>query len=107
MALYWSKFQSSENNLSREEESLYRIRDDDDPNINKAKLVNRNFLAPHRDAAHKYDKIKLMTFIPKDPIWESMTENERIENGLPTKALYRMSSFYHLLIFGTALGKLF
>jgi len=105
MSYYWTKFLSTEEQISKEEENLYRIRDYDDPNISKGKLVNLNFLYQHRDSKIKPDKTKALTITPKDPIWDSMTETERLENGLPTKTLYRIYSFQHFTIFGFALGK--
>jgi len=102
--MYWSKFHPSEENISKEEDNLYRIRDYDNPNINKAKLVNLNFLQTHRDSNIKYDKTKAFTIYPKDPIWDSMTETERVENGLPSKSLIRLFSFQHLFLFSIALG---
>lgn len=105
MSFYWSKFQPKEESISKEEENLYRIRDYDDPNINKALLVNKNFLYHHRDSNNKFDKLRNMNVYPKDPIWDSMTETERIENGLPSKTQYRMNSIYHFIAFGLFTGK--
>lgn len=104
MSLYWSKFTTQENNISKDDEHLYRIRDFDDPNINKAKLVNWNFLFPHRDSQYQVDKVVHLNLVPSDPIWETMNETERVENGLPTKFSYKLNSYYHLTLFAVALG---
>jgi len=105
MSFYWTKFQPAEGILSKEEENLYRIRDYDDPNINKANLVNTNFLYTHRDSRNRFDKLRNMHVYPRDPIWDAMTEAERVENGLPSKAQYRINSFFHFFVFGVILGK--
>ena len=104
MSFYWSKFQPAESQISREEENLHRIRDHDDPNINKANLVNKNFLYSHRDSANRSDKLSNLNVFPRDPIWDAMTETERVENGLPSKGQYRINSFLHFTVFGIALG---
>jgi hypothetical protein len=104
MSYYWTKFEPTEGQIQKEEENLYRIRDHDDPNINKAHLVNKNFLYVHRDSRNKFDKLKNMNIYPRDPIWDVMTETERIENGFPSKTQYRINSFYHFIGFGIALG---
>lgn len=106
MSLYWTNFQAKNTEgLDKEEKDLYRIRDYDDPNINKAKLVNRNFLFPHRDEEGSHEKMRVTYIVPKDPIYDTLTENERIENGLPTKFHYGIRSIYHTAFCGAALGK--
>lgn len=105
MALYWTNFQEKNaDSLSKEEKDLYRIRDFDDPNINKAKLVNRNMLEDHRDSEGTHDVNRHRYITPKDPIWESLTENERIENGLPTKFLFKTYNSLHTFAISMALG---
>jgi hypothetical protein len=106
MSLYWFNFQpKNTESLNKDEKDLFRIRDYDDPNINKAKLVNKNFLYPHRDSNGTHDKFRVSNITPKDPIYDTLTENERVENGLPTKFQYRINSIYNSLITGFALGK--
>ena len=107
MSLYWFNFQPKNiNSINKDEKDLYRIRDYDDPNINKAKLVNKNFLYPHRDSNGTHDKFRVSNITPKDPIYDTLTENERVENGLPTKFQYRINSIYNSLLTGFALGKI-
>jgi hypothetical protein len=106
MSLYWTNFkEKNTESLTKDEKDLYRIRDYDDPNINKAKLVNKNFLFPHRDDQGTYDKMRINFVTPSDPIWDTLTENERVENGLPSKFQYRIRSVYHVILLGLGLGK--
>ena len=106
MSLYWTNFQAKNTeSINKDEKDLYRIRDYDDPKINKAKLVNKNFLFPHRDDQGVSDNNKLSYLTPSDPIWDTLTENERVENGLPSKFLFKMYSIQHTVLTGLALGK--
>ena len=106
MSLYWTNFQpKNTESLCNDEKDLFRIRDYDDPNINKAKLVNKNFLYPHRDSNGTYDKMRNNYITPSDPIWETLTENERVENGLPSKLQFKIESIYNTIFCGLGLGK--
>lgn len=106
MSLYWTNFQAKNTeSLHKDEKDLYRIRDYDDPNINKAKLVNKNFLYTHRDDEGTHDNMRMAFTKPSDPIWNTLTENERVENGLPSKFLFNIRSIHHAVLSGLALCK--
>ena len=51
------------------------------------------------------DKMRINFVTPSDPIWDTLTENERVENGLPSKFQYRIRSVYHVILLGLGLGK--
>lgn len=106
MSLFWGKFNPiNESEMTDEIRDLYRIRDLTDPKIQKYKglQVNRQTIIPELNlddkASYRY-QLKYMIPFPNDDVYESMTEEEKVENGLPTRYTLFFSSLPGVLFLG-------
>ncbi len=93
MAFFWGRFDPIET-VDSEVTELYRIRDKDEKyKNNKALLVNTSSLNNYVIDDYKIAGDRA-TRKPTDPIWLSMTEEERVENGFPTRlSMFQNSMF--------------
>jgi len=98
MAFFWGRFNPIET-VDPEVKELYRIRDNDEIfKNNKALLVDTTSLYNNNVDNFKNMAFR-MSYRPSDPIWLGMTEEERIENGLPTRAELIQNSNYGFIAF--------
>jgi hypothetical protein len=97
MAFFAGRFDPIEKGkVDPEVEKIYRIRDND-PEIKKMKpmLVDiREMLNSNPDNVDRKDNLyNFITFPRTDPIYNQLTEEEKIENGLPSNYLMNIGSF--------------
>lgn len=105
MAFFWGRFNPIET-VDPELKELYRIRDNDEIyKNNKALLVNTSSLYNNNVDNFKNLAVRF-TSRPNDPIWLGMTEEERVENGLRTRASLIQHSVYGFWAFLTCGGKI-
>ncbi len=84
MALTQGNFEPLKN-VDSEVQSLYRIRDNDQEYRNKpGKLIDPKLIYNRNIDAWAGSQTKL-GIVPVDPHWLKMTEDERIENGYPSR----------------------
>lgn len=96
MSFFWGRFDPILGLIDPEVKNLYRIRDND-------KEYSKGFLVDESSGRGRFidnqgsqDMITELTAVNTDPIWETMTEHERIENGLKSKLQFRTLNFYCL-----------
>jgi hypothetical protein len=95
MAYFFTRFEVPDNaKFDEEVKELYRIRDNTDKKVmnNRGLQVNLNYLGQHPDSNGSQSITSYFNRKPNDRVWHSMSEGERIENGLPTKYLYYATS---------------
>ncbi len=98
MAFFWGRFDPIET-VDSEVKELYRIRDNDEKyKNNKALLVNTSSLQNFVIDNYKISGERV-TSRPTDSIWLSMTEEERVENGFPTRLKLTQNSIFGFSIF--------
>jgi len=87
MSFYSGRFDSVDTSKVDENvKQLYRIRDNDKRNLNSQLTLTQPFFGSNDNPIlPTVTKFSLMKYA--DPVWEQMNEEERIENGLPTKYL--------------------
>jgi len=86
MAFYGGRFDTVDTSKVDDDcKMLYRIRDNDKTGLN-SKLMYRPFF-PSKDSGIVTTLTRFQQIQYVDQNWEKMTEEERIENGLPTKYL--------------------
>lgn len=98
MAFFWGRFDPIEGNVDEEVKNLYRRRELDDEYKNKAALIS--YLTPSQRSNLDNNRVGsgyVIGEVPNDVKYQSMTEEERLENGLPTKYLLYTSSMYAAL----------
>jgi hypothetical protein len=95
MSFFWGRFDPLEGNIDEEVKNVYRRRELDDQYKNKAELIA--YLTPSQTSNLDNYKVANSYFIeevPNDVKYQSMTEEERVENGLPSKYLMYSKSIY-------------
>ena len=92
MAFFWGRFDPIE--ADAEVKDLYRIRDNDEQYKNHpGQLVDLQKVYPFSIDGWKNSGMRFAS-TPSDAIWLSMSNEERIENGLPTTfRIFADSSF--------------
>lgn len=110
MSFLWARFKPLEGEIDEEVKSLYRNRDNDNKLRSQYKgfQVNRaNLGVPHLDDPLRNHLDRQLPWIskPSDSVWEGMTEEERIENGLPTKFEVGEYSITKKIFYLTVMGK--
>ena len=79
-------------NVDKEVQSLYRIRDNDAEYATcPAKLISPGLIY-NKNIDNWVGNQSKIGFIPVDPIWLKMTEEERIESGYPSRLYTIMQS---------------
>jgi hypothetical protein len=84
MSFFWGRFDPIEGEVDSEVQNLYRIRDNDGKEP-LAKFVDLKQFGYDSEDNYKVNYTRRFYIIPNDSIWLNMTENERIENGLPSR----------------------
>lgn len=105
MAFFSGRFEPIE--ASEDVSRIYRIRDNDPEMRNKKiQLMNvENLLNINSDAPYDTSFYHFLFYKLDDPVYNSLTEEEKIENGLPTKfALMKSTPVFMFLQF-SFLGK--
>ena len=100
MSFFWGRFDPIEGNIEEEVKNLYRRRELDDQYKNKAALLS--YLTPTQHSNLDNSNVGncyLIDKVPNDVKYQSMTEEERLENGLQTKYLLFSKSIY--AVFGS------
>lgn len=106
MSFFWGRFDPIEGSIDEEVKHLYRRRELDPNFKNKEGLL----VAMSTNAKRNLDNFQVANSYminqePNDAKYQSMTEEERIENGIPSKYMIFNTSLYNL--FGSCiwLGK--
>ena len=106
MSFFWGRFDPIEGEIDHEVKQLYRIRDNDNKHT-KGFLVDMTTIAGYSlDSRNPQDMITQSVTVNTDPIWEAMTEEERIENGLTSKLQYKIMGPASVAIFPIITGKI-
>ena len=105
MSFFWGRFDPIENQEDQEVKQLYRRRELDPQFKNKEAMIAA--LTPTNN--FNLDNVKANTGFffsetPNNAKYESMTEEERIENGMPSKYHLFITSPYYLFGSMTWLG---
>lgn len=107
MSFFWGRFDPIENQVDEEVNHLYRRRELDAKYKNKEALIAAMTPTDSTNLDNaKANSGKFFGEAPNNAKYESMTEEERIENGMPSKyRLFLLSPYY---LFGSiiSLGKL-
>lgn len=106
MSFFWGRFDPIEGTIDEEVKHLYRRRELDPSFKNKEALL----VAMSTTSRENLDNFQVANsyIINKesnDAKYQSMTEEERIENGIPSKYMNFYSSLYNLVGSSIWLGK--
>jgi hypothetical protein len=103
MAFYSGRFNTEDTSQATDlEKQIYRVRDNDRNPFNSQSKGNQcqpYFMS--KDSGIHTNVIRFMSINYNDPIWQTMSEHERIENGLPTK--YWISHTKPLALFASVM----
>ena len=105
MAFYSARFDTiDESQISDTVKNLYRNRDDDKDQLKFRRLFEPLFGS--EDSKQALNMTRLMYLGYVDPVWNKMSEEERIENGLPTRFILFHKSPTFMLTTVIYLGKI-
>lgn len=92
MSFYWGRFDAQSETFDDEVKDIYKRRDVVLPSNPYKENVDINDVLPHGDTSPIIGINRIALSYPIDKVWDKMTEDERVEQGLPSKLLLWMMS---------------